>query len=306
MSASGRTHVLLVNPHSAGGRTLKRLPDVERALNGRALAYRVVHTRSLEHAAEEARRAVDAGDVPVVMSGDGLVGHIGGVLAGSGASMGIIPGGRGNDLARVLGIPKNPADSVAVLAQGDERVIDVGEANGRRFLCVASFGFDSECNRIANETKLIKGNLVYAYSALRAMAAWHPARFEVTINGGETMTVVGYSVAIANSRAFGGGMYVAPHAKLDDGLFDIVTIGSTISKLRYLADLRKVFKGVHIDAEGVTELHAAGSEVAVSADRDFGVYADGEHITDLPATLRVLPGALRVIAPPGPLVGPPT
>jgi YegS/Rv2252/BmrU family lipid kinase len=286
-----------VNPHSAGGRTLKRLPDVRRALESRAVPYRVVHTGSLEHAAEEARRAVAADEVPVVMSGDGLVGHIGGVLAETDASMGIIPGGRGNDLARVLGIPSDPAGAVAVLADGHERKIDVGEVNGRRFLCVASFGFDSECNRIANETKIIKGNLVYAYSVPRALAAWRPAGFEVSIDGREPITFSGWSVAVANSQAFGGGMYVAPHAKLDDGLFDVVTIDSSIGKLRYLSNLPKVFKGTHIEDEGVTELHAAGSEVAVSADRDFAVYADGEHLTDLPATLRVLPRALRVIAP---------
>ena len=234
----------------------------------------------------------------MVMSGDGLVGHIGGVLAGTNAAMGIIPGGRGNDLARVLGIPKDPSGAVAVLAAGNEREIDVGEANGRRFLCIASFGFDSECNRIANETRIVRGNLVYAYSVPRALAAWRPAAFEITVDDGEPISFSGWSVAVANSQAFGGGMYVAPHAELDDGLFDIVTIDSTIGKLRYLSNLPKVFKGTHVEGDGVTELHAAGAKVEVSADRDFAVYADGEHLTDLPVSLRVLPRALRVIAPP--------
>jgi YegS/Rv2252/BmrU family lipid kinase len=223
---------------------------------------------------------------------------VGGAMANSGNPLGIIPGGRGNDLARVLGIPDDPAGAVGVLAQGNEREIDVGEANGRRFLCIASFGFDSECNRLANETRLIKGNLVYAYSALRTMASWKPATFTVAIEGRDPIEVTGYSVAIANSQAFGGGMYVAPHARLDDGLFDVVAIGSEIGKFRYLSNLPKVFKGTHVDEEGVTEIHAAGSTLSVSADRDFEVYADGEHITDLPATLSVLPRALRVIAPP--------
>ena len=238
------------------------------------------------------------------MSGDGLVGHVGGALAETEAAIGIVPGGRGNDLARVLGIPRDPAGAVQVLADGHTRRIDVGEANGRRFLGIASFGFDSECNRIANQTKLIKGNLVYAYSVPRALAAWQPATFELIVDEGEPTTFSGWSVAIANSRAFGGGMFVAPHAELDDGLFDIVTITSSISKLRYLANLPKVFKGRHLNDDGVRELHAAGSSVVVNADREFAVYADGEHLTDLPATLRVLPQALGVIAPPGPLIGP--
>jgi YegS/Rv2252/BmrU family lipid kinase len=270
---------------------------VERELRRWRISFRTVETRSLEHGIEEAQRAADAGETPVVMSGDGLIGQVGGALAGSGASLGILPGGRGNDLARVLGIPREPPGAVAVLATGNERAIDVGEVNGRRFLCIASFGFDSDANRIANEARLVRGNLVYAYAALRAMAAWRPATFTVTVDGGEPLVYTGYSVAIANSQAFGGGMYVAPHAKLDDGLFDLIVIGE-IAKLRYLANLPKVFKGTHVDGDEVTELTAAGAEISVSADRDFAVYADGEHLADLPATLKVLPRALNVIAPP--------
>jgi YegS/Rv2252/BmrU family lipid kinase len=291
---------LLLNPHSAGGRALRLLPEVERELERQEVRYRLVRTESLEHGVAEARLAADDGEIPVVMSGDGLVGQVGGALAETEMPLGIIPGGRGNDLARVLGISSEPAGAVRLLAEGPERRIDVGEANGHRFLCIASFGFDSECNRIANETKLIRGNLVYAYSVPRALAAWRPATFEFTVDDGKRVTFTGWSVAIANSQAFGGGMYVAPRAELDDGLFDIVTIDSSVGKLRYLANLPKVFKGKHLGDDGVTELHAAGAKVTVSADRDFAVYADGEHLTDLPATLRVLPRALRVIAPSAP------
>lgn len=285
-----------MNPHSGGGRTLKRLPEVERELDRRSITYRVVLTQSLEQGVGEARRAAEAGAIPVVMSGDGLIGQVGGALAETDAAIGIVPGGRGNDLARVLGIPTDPAGAVDVLAAGVERLIDVGEVNGRRFLGIASLGFDSDANRIANDARLVRGNLVYAYAAFRAMVAWRTATFEVGVNGGDPTTYRGFSVAIANSQAFGGGMFVAPHAKLDDGLFDIVVIDG-ISKLRYLTNLPKVFKGTHIEEDGVIELPAAGSIVTVSADRNFEVYADGEHLADLPATLRVLRRALRVIAP---------
>jgi YegS/Rv2252/BmrU family lipid kinase len=292
-----RRYVLLVNPHSAGGRTIKLLPEVQRELDAQGLTYRTVQTRSLEHGVDEAERAVEAGEVPVVMSGDGLIGQVGGALAETDSPMGVIPGGRGNDLARVLGIPSDPAGAVGVLADGNDRQIDVGVVNDKRFLCVASTGFDAECNRIANETRIVKGNLVYAYSVPRAMVAWRTATFEVAVDGGEPKTYRGFSVAIANSRAYGGGMFVAPHAELDDGRFDIIVI-EEISKLRYLSNLPKVFKGTHVEEDGVIELPAAGSTVTVSADREFGVYADGEHLADLPATLRILPRALRVISPP--------
>jgi YegS/Rv2252/BmrU family lipid kinase len=287
--------VLLINPHSAGGRTLKLMPEVERELGRQGLAYRVVETRSLEHGVAEATRAAESGEVPVVMSGDGLVGQIGGALAETGSQMGIIPGGRGNDLARVLGIPSDPAGSVAVLAEGRTRDIDVGVANDRRFLCIASCGFDSDANRIANETRLIGGNLVYAYAAVRALAAWKPARFTITLDGGRPLEFTGYSVAVGNSRAFGGGMFIAPHAELDDGLLDVITIAD-VGKLRYLRGIPSVFKGAHIEKEEVGEARAA--TVEIRADRQFAVWADGEHLTDLPATLSTLPGALGVIAPP--------
>ena len=263
----------------------------------------MVRTRSLEHGISEAKEAAADGAVPVVMSGDGLVGQVGGALAGTDATMGILPGGRGNDLARVLGIPTDPAEAVAVLADGKTRRIDVGEANGRRFLGVASCGFDSDANRIANEARLVRGNLVYAYAALRALLAWRPARFTLVLDGGEPIEYDGYSVAAANSRAFGGGMFVAPHAELDDGMLDVITV-SDVSKLRYLRGLPMAFKGTHLENDEVSEMRAA--TVEVRADRDFAVYADGEHLTDLPATITVLSGALRVIAPTGQLVGPPS
>jgi YegS/Rv2252/BmrU family lipid kinase len=290
----GRRHLVLVNPSAGGGRARELLPRLESALRDRRLAYRLVLTTSLQHGCDEARAAAAAGEVPVVMSGDGLIGQIGGVLAGGDVPMGVIPGGRGNDLARVLGIPTEIPAAADLLAAGTTRTIDVGEVNGRRFLGIASCGFDSDANRIANEARLVKGNLVYLYAALRALAAWKPSRFELTLDG-ERRTFTGYSVAAANSKAYGGGMFVAPNAELDDGQLDVVYV-TQVSKLRYLANLPKVFKGRHVDNEEVTVLRAA--EVEISADRPFTVYADGDHLADLPARIRLLPQALNVIAPP--------
>jgi YegS/Rv2252/BmrU family lipid kinase len=287
---------LLVNPSSGGGRTKELLPEVEKELDQKRFEFRVEQTRSREHAIELALAAVELGETPVVMSGDGLIGAVGGALVGSDAAMGIVPAGRGNDLARVLGVPTDAKGAVGVLVARSTREIDVGEANGERFLCIASTGFDSECNDLANRTKVVRGNLVYAYSALRTLAGWQPARFTVKI-GQESLRYTGYSVAAANSKAFGGGMMLAPDADLTDGQFDIVMI-SDVSKWRYLRNLPKVFKGTHIGNPEVTIVRAA--RVELSASRPFALYADGEHITDLPATLRVLPRALRVVAPPAP------
>jgi YegS/Rv2252/BmrU family lipid kinase len=294
MDIEGMPLTLLVNPHSAGGRTLKLLPQVERELDARRIPFRAERTRSLEDGVERALRAVEAGEVPVVVSGDGLIGAVGGAMAGAETPLGLVPGGRGNDLARVLGIPDDPAGTVAVLAAGESRRIDVGEANGKRFLGIASVGFDSECNRLANETTFIRSNLVYVYSLVRTLLAWKPARFTLRV-GEERMRLSGYSVSIANSRAFGGGMYIAPNAELDDGEFDIVTVGE-FGKLRFVGNLPKVFKGTHVEEDEVRVFRAP--RVELCASRPFPVYADGEHLTELPTALRVLPRALSVLAPP--------
>jgi YegS/Rv2252/BmrU family lipid kinase len=296
METTGRPLVLLVHPTSGGGRTKMLLPKVERELDERHIAFRAERTRSPEHAIGEALRAADAGEVPVVMSGDGLIRAVGGVLAGTEVPLGIIPAGRGNDLARVLGIPAEPKGAVEVLAAGETRMIDVGEANGQRFLGIASVGFDSECNRIANKTKLVQGNLVYAYSVPRALVAWKPVRFTLRV-GDENLRFTGYSVAVANSSTFGGGMRMAPEALLDDGEFDVVTIGD-VGKLRYLSNLPRVFKGTHVDNPEIRIFRT--SRIELSASRPFAMYADGDVLTDLPASLRVIPRALRVVAPAAP------
>jgi YegS/Rv2252/BmrU family lipid kinase len=285
---------LLVNPSSAHGRTLKLLPRVEQELDALRIPFRVERTRGLEDGVGRALRAVEAGEIPVVISGDGLIGAVGGAMAGSETPLGIVPGGRGNDLARVLGIPDDPAGAVAVLAAGETRRIDVGEANGKRFLGIVSVGFDSEANRLANETGFMRGNLVYAYAALRTLLTWKPGRFTVRVDD-ERVRFSGYSVSVANSRAFGGGMYIAPDAELDDGEFDIVTVGE-VGKLRFVSNLPKVFRGTHVDEDEVQVFRAPHLEL--SASRPFPVYADGEHITELPASLRILPRALSVLAPP--------
>jgi diacylglycerol kinase family enzyme len=182
-----------------------------------------------------------------------------------------------------------------VLSTGVVRQLDLGEAGERTFLGIASCGFDSDANRIANQTRLVKGNLVYAYGAIRALAGWRPARFELTLADGGKHVVTGYSVGAANSKAYGGGMYAAPDAELDDGLLDIVTCAE-MPKWRFLTGLMpKVFKGTHIHEPEVTVLRS--SEVEITADRPFMLYADGDPIAELPVTVRIIPGAVRVLLP---------
>jgi len=288
-----RRFLVLANPSAGGGRALKRLPHAVAELERLGVPHRVVQTRSVEHAEQEAAVAAASGETVAALGGDGLLRPVAGVLRNTGSALAVLPGGRGNDFARVLGVPTDPAAAARLAVEGRERIVDVAEVDGVPYLGVASFGFDSDCNRIANETKLVRGNLVYLYAALRALVAWRPARFTVVVDG-ERHEVAGYSVAVANSRSYGGGMLIAPGAELDDGRLDIVIIGAA-PKLRFLRSLPSVFKGAHVRDPSV-RVHR-GSVVEVAADRPFEIYADGDPIGSVPATMRVEPCCLRVIVP---------
>ncbi|MEA2195962.1 MAG: hypothetical protein QOJ25_13 [Solirubrobacteraceae bacterium] len=283
-----------MNPSAGGGRAGKAMPSVEAALAAAGTPHHAEHTGSLDHARELAAAAAARGEIAVAFGGDGLVGAVADALRHTDGVLGVLPGGRGNDFARVLGIPLEPVAACAVLITGVERALDLGEAGGRAFVGIASCGFDSDCNRIANETRIVRGNLVYVYSALRGLAGWHPARFRIELDGDEVVSVRGYNVIAANSRAYGGGMYIAPDASLEDGMLDVLAIAE-MPKLRFLRLLPTVFKGRHVVRPEVMLRRAR--EVRVSADRPFTMYADGDPIAELPVTVRALPGAVRVMVP---------
>ena len=226
------------------------------------------------------------------MGGDGLTGAVAGELRDGAAVLAVLPGGRGNDFARKLGIPADPVAACALL-RGAERRIDLAAVNGRSYLGILSAGLDSDANRLANENRLPLGTGVYAYAALRALAGWKPAHWTVVVDG-EKHSFDGYSVAVANSGVYGSGMYLVPDARLDDGMLDVV-LSEDIPKRRYLANVPKVFKGTHVDEPGLHMLR--GRSITFHADRPFTAYADGDPIADLPATVDVVPGTLRVLAP---------
>jgi len=307
---------LLVNPSAGGGRAARLAPEAERELRGHGLAVRRVDTRDIEHARELAITAARGGETVIVLSGDGAIGAVAEALREvSGAVLGVLPGGRGNDLARALGISQELSEACATIAEGTVRPMDVGEvlegrgtsaddATGeertggspRTFVGIASAGFDSDANRIANEAPSWLGNLVYAYGALRALAAWRPARFTIELDPpGERRTFTVYTVGAANSRSYGGGMRAAPDALLDDGLLEVVVLEG-VGKLTFLTKiLPRVFSGTHTQETCVHSFRAR--EVLIEADRPFTMYADGDPIGELPLRVRAVPGAINVLVP---------
>lgn len=312
---------LIVNPSAGGGKAGRVLGDVLDALQGHGLEVHSELTRDLDHARELALVAARAGQTVVCLSGDGMVGAVADALREvPEALLGVLPGGRGNDLARVLGVPADPVQACATIAGGFSRKLDLGEvdsltgAGGKAFVGIASVGFDSDANRIANEAPAWLGGLVYAYGALRALLSWKPTSFAIELSGldasreapptqtagagdpsDERHRFTGYTVGAANSKTYGGGMRAAPGALLDDGLLDVVALES-VSKLRFLTRiLPKVFSGAHVSEPNVKVFRAR--EVSISADRPFTMYADGDPIGELPLRVRALPGAVRVLVP---------
>jgi diacylglycerol kinase family enzyme len=297
------------------------LPDVLAALDAHGLRVRSELTRDLGHARELARSAALGGETVVCLSGDGLIGAVADVLREVPDSLlGVLPGGRGNDLARVLGIPADPVQACHVIAAGFSRKLDLGEVGKQAYVGIASVGFDSEANRIANEAPAWLGGLVYAYGALRALLSWKPARFEIELFdpevdsvahsqeqaqaahgvraqdvGGEYHSFMAYTVGACNSKTYGGGMRAAPDAMLDDGLLDVVVLES-VSKLKFLTRiLPRVFSGAHVREPCVKVFRAR--ELSISADRPFTMYADGDPIGELPLRVKALNGAIRVLVP---------
>lgn len=312
---------LVVNPAAGGGRSLSVVPQVTAALDGAGGACEVSRSASLEHARELAGRAARLGQVVVAVGGDGLTGALAGTVASAGGRLGLIPAGRGNDLARVLGIPSDPEAAAAVLADGGQRQVDLIAASvpGQPEMIVAGsvyFGVPAVAGQIANQARWPRGPARYPAAGLRALARWSPARFRVSVRrpSGEEVSeeFAGCAAVVANSAFFGAGMKVAPDAQMDDGILDALVM-RTSSRLAFIRVLARIRNGSHLTLRQIGA--DRGTEVTVTANRAVLAGADGETLpcaaplpTGVPLRIRVLPGALRVLAPRdagGPLAEPP-
>lgn len=300
---------LVVNPEAGGGRALRLLGAVTAALAEAGAAYQVSQSASLDDARELAGAAARRGEVVVAVGGDGLAGALAGPVSAAGAAFGIIPAGRGNDFALVLGVPAGPADAARVLVSGRARTIDligVGVPGEPELIVALSvyLGLPSVAGQIANRTRLLRGQAVYPVAALRALARWTPAAFRVEPGGRDGIpggSFAAYAVVVANCPYFGGGMKVAPPAEIDDGILDVVTMVHA-PRLAFIRVLLKIRGGTHVALPQVILGRAA--EVTVTVDRPMLAAADGEELpgaaplpAGTPLRIRALPGALRVIAP---------
>jgi YegS/Rv2252/BmrU family lipid kinase len=291
-----RSFTAVVNP-AAGSDPAARLIPVARRLREAGAEVAVEYSRSLEHAADLARVAAKKGDVVIAAGGDGMVGGLAGALAGTGSTLGILPAGRGNDFARQLGLPEEPERLAELFLSAEPATIDaieVESGDGVRHIVVGSVysGVDSVANAHINRLTRLPGSLAYYLGPLRAIATWRPVSYRVTVDG-ETCEERGYTVVVANSGFYGYGLHVAPDASVSDGLLDVVIIRHAPKRL-FFSVMRELPHGTHVRRPEIAVLR--GREVRVEADREIPYGGDGELLGTLPATIRVLPGTLRVIA----------
>jgi YegS/Rv2252/BmrU family lipid kinase len=310
---------LIVNPRAANGAAGRHFDDISAAVRAAVGEHGHAFTEGPMHASELARRALREGaDLVIAAGGDGTINEVvNGFfeepahgepprLVRSGATLGILPRGTGGDLRRTVGL-EHDLRSCAPRLAGQRRPVDVGrvdfvDAKGlpaaRYFINVAEAGVGSDVVRIANSSsKLLGGKLTFALASLRALAGWKDVPVRWSLDGGPFGEGGVTTFAIANGRCFGGGMMVAPAARLDDGLFH-VTIWSGYSLADFVLRSGAMYDGSHVNLKGTRTATARSVQLlpASGAAGPINVEVDGELIGRLPATFTVVPGALQLVS----------
>jgi diacylglycerol kinase family enzyme len=247
--------------------------------------------------------AVGRGDVVVAVGGDGMLSSVAGPVAASGGVLGLLPAGRGNDFARALGLPADPAALADVLLRGTASRVDLLRVavGGAERVAVGSIyaGVDARAGELVDRAQWLPRRGQYPYAAVRSLLGYRPGRYVVTVDGVELRPTAA-TVVVANSPCYGSGMRIAPAASLTDGRLDVVVIEAA-SRLALVRALPKVYDGAHVDLPQVSTRTGTVVEVRGTAGAPVPVGADGEPLGPLPGLgdepmrVEVLPAALAVL-----------
>jgi len=308
--------LVIVNPNSANGRTGKEWPDIRAALLDSIGKFDQAATTGQGHATELVRNGLRNGTERIIsIGGDGTNNEVvNGFFEGltpvnPRACLGFVPRGTGGDLRKTLGIGRDSASWQAVLTAGKTRPADLGlceyidqagKPARRLFVNITSFGIGGLVDAKVNQsTKAFGGKASFMIGMLRALAVYRNREIRLTIKNEDGSIVMDESmrinnVAVANGQYFGGGMWVAPKAEIDDGLFDVIIMGD-LSKLDTIFKAGRIYKGKHLELPEVSSYR--GSQVEATSNDEVLIDMDGEQPGRLPISLKVLPGAIRLIAP---------
>jgi YegS/Rv2252/BmrU family lipid kinase len=300
-----RSFTFLVNPASGGGAAPQAVVPVAQVLRKAGAEVDVTYSPGPLAMGALVAAAVEKGDVVVSVGGDGMLSSLAGLVSAAGGTLGVVPAGRGNDFARMLGLPSDPAEVAALLLDREERLVDLVSltlpgAAPRLVAGSVYSGVDARAGEIVDRSQWLPRKMQYPWAALRALATYSPARYLVSVDGVEREYAAA-NVVVANSAYYGSGMKIAPAAAVADGILDVVVIEAA-SKLVLMRSLPKVYDGAHVDLPNVTVLTGKRVELRADSNRPVPVGGDGEPLgqlpalADEPAVVEVLPGALAVIA----------
>jgi diacylglycerol kinase (ATP) len=285
---------IIINPISGGAR-----PGVARARAQLALAIVDAHgdpaevfvTEGVGHARELAKAAVKRGArLVMAWGGDGTINEVASALIFDDVPLGIIPAGSGNGLARELGVHPRPERAIADALAAEPRPMDAGEVDGRFFVNIAGIGVDAY---VASKFSLARrrGFLGYVGITARALATYVPTQYRIT-SGDTQFDARAILVTIANSAQFGNGARIAPGARVDDGVLDLVVIEER-SRVATIRQLHRLFNGTVAQIRGCTIRQIR--QVTIEAEQPMTYHVDGEPVAGgTRLTARVHPGALRV------------
>ncbi|MDD4663228.1 MAG: diacylglycerol kinase family lipid kinase [Caldisericia bacterium] len=285
-----RSVVFIVNPIAGGGSARSSLPLFQDFCTTHHLPYETFETQYPGHAISIARDYAQTEKIVCAVGGDGTVNEVmTGLMQGS-ATLAMLPYGSGNDIAGSFQIQKENA--LDCLLYGSPTKVDIGQVNDTYFLGVASCGFDSKANEIANGIpRFIKGALLYILAFLITYIAFGNDEFTITLPDEEIKGRC-LLVAVGNGDRYGGGMKVTPNASRFDHLFDLCLVGN-ITKWELITVFPRVFKGTHLTHPKVRSLRTS----SLTIQGKSWVYADGERKTSLPATYRIIPNGMKVLLP---------
>lgn len=310
--AQQETTALIVNPNARGGFIGRKWPVLEPILREALGGFSVHFTKAPGEGTALCQQALAAGaGLVLALGGDGTASEVAAGFLVSGAnrreqppSFGFLPCGTGGDLRRTYGSPADLAAAARAIREARPRAIDVGQLDyighdgqPRRghFINVASCGIGGLVDALVNQARskqLLGGTLTFFTASLRATLRYRNVRCAIRLDDGPEREVRLYDLVVANGRFFGGGMHIAPQAQVDDGLFDVVTMGD-FTFLELLPLSRRIYKGEHLSHRKI-EMARARTVTArpVDAADEVLLDVDGEAPGRLPATFTLLPGAL--------------
>ena len=301
---------VIVNPESDRGRTKKRWEHIKEALKFFLKEFKYEFTEKPFQAAEISRAAIKEGSELIVgVGGDGTMNEISNGffenknIINPKVALGVVPSGTGCDFSRSLNIPSGLKNALKVITQASSSMIDIGKIrfrdhynkkHERFFLNIADFGIGGEVLNKMNQRKAKRKTSSYLRSAVTTFITYKSKRVRIKIDNRQ-IPFNGYLIgAIANGKIFGKGMKIAPCAKLDDGLFDVVLVES-MKFLEFCRNILKIYSGSHLSHPKVSLIRGKEIEISPeSSEKDVLIEADGELIGKLPATFELVPQSFLV------------